>query len=144
MAFFARYLATLQKAGVDILKSLELATQSINNLVLQKQISKSRDDVEAGSLLSRTLKGNRFIPNMVIRMISIGEAAGTLPKQLEFVAQYYDEELERKISVALAMLEPILIILMAGIGLALVLAVLLPMYGMMDQIFGAYSGNVTM
>lgn len=138
MAFFARYLSMLQSAGVDILRSLELAIQSINNLVLQKILKVSRDRVEGGTPLSSTLKENRFIPNMVVRMISVGEAAGTLPEQLEFVADYYDEGLERKIAFALALMEPILIVLLAGVAMALVMAVLLPAYNILNQVFGGY------
>ena len=138
MAFFARYLATLQKAGVDILKSLDLANHAISNLVLRKQLRKSKADVESGAMLSDTLKGSRYFPNMVIRMISIGEVSGTLPEQLDYVAEHYDEVLERKIAVALTMLEPILIVLMAAFGFALIMAVLMPMYDMIDTVFSGY------
>ncbi len=139
MAFFARYLATLQKAGVDILRSLELATQSINNLVLQKIMINCSQDVQEGQHLSESLKTrNKIIPNMVIRMINIGELSGTLPEQLEFVAAYYDEALERRIAIFLALMEPILIVLLAGIGLALIMAILMPMYEFMGAIFSNY------
>ncbi len=139
MAFFARYLATLQKAGVDILRSLELATQSINNLVLQKIMINCRQDVQEGQQLSEALKmKKKIIPNMVIRMISIGELSGTLPEQLEFVASYYDEALERRIGVFLALMEPILIVVLAGIGLALIMAILMPMYEFLGSIFSTY------
>jgi len=140
MAFFARYLATLQKAGVDILRSLELATQSINNLVLQKIMTNCRQDVLEGRQLSESLRmESKIIPNMVIRMISIGEVSGTLPEQLEFVASYYDEALERRIGIFLALLEPILIVLLAGMGLALIMAILMPMYEFMGQLFLNYN-----
>ncbi len=139
MAFFSRYLATLQKAGVDILRSLELAARAINNLVLEDIMDRSRKDVEQGMQLSDALKSNgRMIPNMVIRMISVGEAAGTLPEQLDFVASYYDEGLERRIAILLALMEPLLIILLAAVGLALVMAILLPMYEFLGQIFSNY------
>ena len=139
MAFFSRYLATLQKAGVDILRSLELATQSINNLVLQKIMMNCRQDVLGGKQLSESLRmESKIIPNMVIRMISIGEMSGTLPEQLEFVAGFYDEALERRIAIFLALLEPILIIVLAGIGLALIMAILMPMYEFIGQIFSNY------
>lgn len=139
MAFFARYLATLQKAGVDILRSLELATRSINNLVLQKVMTKCRQDVLEGKQFSDALRSNsRMVPNMVIRMIAVGEMSGTLPEQLDFVAGYYDEALERRIAIFLALMEPILIVLLAGMGLALVMAILMPMYEFLGQIFKNY------
>ncbi len=139
MAFFARYLATLQKAGVDILRSLELATRSINNLVLQKVMMKCRQEVLEGKQFSESLRNNsKIIPNMVIRMIAVGEMSGTLAEQLEFVAEYYDEVLERRIATFLALMEPILIVFLAGVGLALVMAILMPMYEFLGQIFSNY------
>ncbi len=136
MAFFARYLATLQKAGVDILRSLELATQSINNLALREVMVNCRQDVQEGKQLSEAFKlEKKIIPNMVIRMISIGELSGTLPEQLEFVAGYYDEVLERRIGIFLALMEPILIVVLAGIGLSLIMAILMPMYEFLGAIF---------
>lgn len=139
MAFFARYLSMLQNAGVDILKSLDLSIQSINNMVLQKLLGISRQRVEGGISLSSTLKENRFVPNMVVRMISVGEMAGTLPDQLEFVADYYDEGLERKIAFALALMEPILIVVLAGVAMALVMAVLMPAYDIVSSVLSDYS-----
>ena len=136
MAFFTRYLATLQHAGVDIIRSLELATRSINNLALQKIMDKCRQDVLGGEQLSEALRNNsKIIPNMVIRMIRIGEVSGSLPDQLEFVAGYYDEALERRIAIFLALMEPILIVILACIGLALIMAILMPMYDFLGQIF---------
>ena len=136
MAFFARYLATLQHAGVDILRSLELATRSINNLALQKTMNRCREDVLSGQQLSESLRSNsKIIPNMVIRMIHIGEMSGSLPEQLDFVAGYYDEALERRIEIFLALMEPILIVILACIGLALIMAILMPMYDFLGQIF---------
>lgn len=136
MAFFTRYLATLQHAGVDIIRSLELATRSINNLALQKVMNKCRLDVLGGEQLSSSLRSNsKIIPNMVIRMIRIGEVSGNLPDQLEFVAGYYDEALERRIAIFLALMEPILIVVLACIGLALIMAILMPMYDFLGQIF---------
>jgi type IV pilus assembly protein PilC len=139
MAFFARYLATLQKAGLDILRSMELSTQSINNLVLQKIMYNCSEDIQQGKHLSEALKTRkRIIPNMVIRMIAVGELSGSLPEQLEFVAGYYDEALDRRISIFLALMEPILIVILAGIGLALILAILMPMYEFLGAIFTNY------
>ena len=136
MAFFSRYLATLQNAGVDILRSLELANGSINNLALQKVMDNCRKDVIGGEQLSESLRKNgKIIPNMVIRMIRIGEMSGNLPEQLDFVAGYFDEALERRITIFLALMEPILIVFLACIGLALIMAILMPMYDFIGQMF---------
>lgn len=141
MATFARYLSMLQSAGIDIIRSLDLATQSINNLILERLLKRSRKRILEGNTLSSTLRGGAIIPNMVVRMIGVGEAAGTLPQQLEFVANYYDEGLERKIAVALAVLEPLMILVLAAMVLSLIAAMFQPMYGIFTDIFKMYGGG---
>ncbi len=141
MATFARYLAMLQSAGVDIVRSMELATQSTHNLVLERLLQHSRQRIMEGKALSETLRGGTLIPNMVVRMISVGETAGTLPEQLEFVADYYDEVLERRIAVALAVMEPLLILVLAGMTLSLIIALFQPMYGIFTDVFKMYGGT---
>lgn len=134
MAFFMRYLSMLVSAGMDILRSLELAIQSVNNLVIQKFLTASRQRVIEGELFSDSLRKIRFVPNMVTRMVGIGEESGNLPEQMEYIAEYYNEELERKIAVALALMEPILIFLLAAMALALVMGVLLPLYNLVSTL----------
>ncbi|RZB36054.1 MAG: type IV pilus assembly protein PilC [Desulfobacteraceae bacterium Eth-SRB2] len=141
MATFARYLSMLQSAGVDIIRSMDLATQSINNLILERLLKQSRQRIMEGNTLSATLRGGTLIPNMVVRMIGVGEAAGTLPEQLEFVANYYDEGLERKIDVALAVMEPMMIIILGALVLSMIIAMFQPMYGVFTDVFKLYGGG---
>ena len=124
----------LLSAGMDILRSLKLGAESVNNLVIQQFLEESRQRVIEGDLLSDSLRGSRFIPNMVTRMIAIGEESGNLPEQMEFVADHYNEELERRIDVALALMEPLLLFMLAGLALALVMGVLLPLYDLVSQL----------
>ena len=134
LAFFMRYLAMVLSAGMDILRGLQLATDSVNNLVLRKFLHEARERVIEGEFLSASLKKIRYIPNMVSRMIAIGEEAGNLPDQMSYVADYYNEELERRITLALALMEPILLFCLAGLALALVMGVLLPLYTLVSTL----------
>lgn len=134
VAFFMRYLSMLLSAGMNILRALELATESVNNLVIQRFLKASRDQVIEGGFLSESLRGVRYVPNMVTRMIAIGEQSGNLPEQMEYVADYYNEELERRIALALALMEPILLFALAGVALALVMGVLLPLYNLVSDL----------
>ena len=134
MAFFMRYLSMLISAGMDILRSLELAIQSVNNLVIQRLLTNARQSVIEGDLFSDALRKVRFVPHMVSRMIGIGEESGNLPDQMEYIADHYNEELERKITIALSLMEPILIFLLAAMALALVMGVLLPLYNLVSQL----------
>lgn len=141
MTFFLRYFAMLLIAGMDILRSLDLAIRSVNNSVIRKVLDASRQRVIEGELISDSLRGVRFVPHMVIRMIAIGEESGNLPEQMEYVANYYNEELERRIAAALAIMEPVLIMVLAGLALSLVMGVLLPIYNLVSQLSGAVGGG---
>ena len=134
LAFFMRYLSMLLAAGMDILRGLELSTESVNNLVIQRFLIRARERVIEGDFLSDSLRGVHYIPNMVTRMIAIGEQSGNLPEQMEYVADYYNEELERRIAMAVALMEPILLLVLAGIALALVMGVLLPLYNLVSSL----------
>jgi type IV pilus assembly protein PilC len=142
MATFARYLAMLQSAGINIIRSMELATQAVNNLVLERLLTHSRQRILEGITLSASLRGSgTFIPHMVVRMIGVGEAAGTLPEQLEFVANYYDEGLESKIDIALALMQPLIILILAAIVMSLIAAMFQPIYGVFTDIFKMYGSS---
>jgi type IV pilus assembly protein PilC len=141
MATFARYLSMLQAAGVQIIPSMELATQAVHNLVIERLLKHSLERIIEGNALSATLRGGSLIPHMVVRMIAVGETAGTLPEQLEFVANYYDEGLERKIAVAMAVMEPVMILILACMTLSLIIALFEPMYGIFTDVFKMYGGS---
>ena len=134
MTFFLRYLALMLTAGVDILRGLDLSARSVTNLVVQKELLGCRQRIIEGAMFSQSLRQIRFIPNTVIRMVAVGETSGNLPEQMDYLANVYNERLERVIGVALAMLEPILVFTMAGLALSLIMGVLLPLYNMISTL----------
>jgi type II secretory pathway component PulF len=134
MTFFLRYLALMLTAGVDILRGLDLSSYSVTNLVVRKELIGCRQRIIEGAMFSQALKQIRFIPNTVIRMVAVGESSGNLPEQMDYLANVYNERLERVISAALAMMEPLLVFVMAGLALSLVMGVLLPIYNMVSTL----------
>ena len=134
MTFFLRYLALMLSAGIDILRGLDLSAYSVTNTVVQKELLGCRQRIVDGAMFSQSLKQIRFIPNTVIRMVAVGESSGNLPEQMDYLANVYNERLERVIASALAMLEPILVFTMAGLALSLVMGVLLPLYNMVSTL----------
>ena len=134
MAFFMRYMAMLLGAGINTLRAMELGIKSINNLVLQGILSECLMELTAGSMLSETFRKRKIIPNMVTRMIAVGEEAGNMSGQMEYIADQYDENLTRRISWALAIMEPVLIFLLAGLALALIMGILLPIYDLVTEL----------
>ena len=133
LTFFMRYMAMLLNAGIDILRGMDLGIQSVTNLMLRKKLIACRQEITEGSQLSDAFKLSRIIPNMVIRMVAVGEESGNLPGQMELVADHYNEELSHRMGVALTMLGPILVFLIAVIVLALIMGILLPLYDLVSQ-----------
>lgn len=134
MAFFMRYMALISNAGIDLIRGIKMSLLSINNIVFQETMERARQKIIEGSLFSDALRESRYVPRMTIRMIAVGEESGTLPEQMNLVAEYYSEDLERKIATALAMLEPLLLFAMGGLALALVMGILLPLYNLVSEL----------
>jgi type II secretory pathway component PulF len=134
MAFFMRYMSMLLGAGINTLRGMELAIQSMNNLVLREVMSGCHSEITAGSMLSDAFRKRKIIPRMVTRMISVGEESGNVSKQMEYVADQYEEDLSRRISWALTIMEPVLIFILAGLALALIMGILLPIYDLVTEL----------
>lgn len=142
LAFFMRYFSMLLAGGMNILRAMELSTDSINNLVIKRLMVNAREMVSEGTLLSDSLRPVRYFPHMVLRMVTVGEHSGDLPGQMEYIADYYNEVLQRRVSFALSLLEPVILIMLAAIALALVMSVLLPLYNLVSAVSnGAGSGG---
>ncbi len=134
MAFFMRYMSMLLGAGINTLRGMELAIKSMNNLVLRRIMSGCHSEITAGSMLSDAFRKRKIIPRMVTRMVAVGEESGNVSKQMEYVADQYEEDLTRRISWALAIMEPVLIFILAGLALALIMGILLPIYDLVNEL----------
>ncbi len=130
MAKFARVFGTLQAGGVSILDILSVSSRVVDNVVISSIILGLRDSVQEGTGLAAPLKQSGLIPPLVIQMISAGEESGSLDEMLEKVADYYDEEVDHAVKNLSSMIEPILLLFMAGLVLFLALAIFMPMWDM--------------
>ncbi|MFQ5482112.1 MAG: type II secretion system F family protein [Nitrospinaceae bacterium] len=130
MARFTRVFGNLQKAGVPILDSLQVASRVVDNVVIAEVILGLRENVQEGLGLAAPLKNSGWVPSLVIQMVAAGEESGALDEMLLRVADYYDQEVERSVAALSSMIEPILIVFMAALVLFLALAIFLPMWDM--------------
>jgi len=130
MAKFARVFSTLQAGGVSILEILTVSAKVVDNVVISSIIRGLRDSVQEGLGLAVPLKQSGLIPPMVIQMIAAGEESGTLDEMLEKVADFYDQEVDHAVKNLSSMIEPILLLFMAGLVLFLALAIFMPMWDM--------------
>lgn len=124
---FSVTLATLLKSGVPVLEALVIVKKIVGNAVVEKVLQKVHQNILEGTDISSPLKKSGVFPPAVGYMIAVGEQSGELEDILETIANAYDEEIEIATSKMTALLEPMLILIMAVVVAFIVLSILLPM-----------------
>lgn len=132
IARFTRTLGTLLASGVPMLTAMDIVRNIITNGVMRQAIETTRDAVKEGSSMSETLKRTGEFPPLVIHMLSVGEKTGELEKMMEKVADDYDRQIDTTVSTLTALLEPLMIVVMAGAVAFIVLSVMMPMLQLSD------------
>lgn len=125
-ASFARTLAITTGSGVPILRALETSRDTLSNVAMREQVEEATASVREGVSLARALSAHKHFPPMLIHMIRAGEVTGELPAMLERASNTQEQDLERRALTIASLLEPILILAMGVVVLAIVLAVLMP------------------
>ncbi|MCC2681492.1 MAG: ral secretion pathway protein [Nitrosospira multiformis] len=123
---FASTLSILVGGGVPLLKALSSGARVMSNMVMRKAIENTIEQVREGASLSRALRETRVFPPLLVHLVASGEMSGKLKEMLERAAQLEAQALERRLSVFLTLLEPVMILVMGGVVLMIVLAILLP------------------
>lgn len=136
VARFARTLATLLTSGVPVLASLDIVRTIVNNVVLAKAIDDAKVAVREGESLALPLQKSGLFPPMMTHMIAIGEKTGQLEGMLKNVADAYDAEVDSRVTMLTAVMEPVMIVGMGFMVAFLVFAILMPMLKMNEVITG--------
>ncbi len=127
-ANFARTLSNLLINGVPVLRALDIVKNTANNAVLEREIGLLKNRVTDGSSLSRPLAESGVFPEVFTDMLSVGEEAGEVPRSLAQIARRYDQELTRNIKLLTTVLEPLLMVLIAGAVAFVAISMLLPVF----------------
>lgn len=133
MARFARTGQTLMATGVPMLEMLRISSHAVNNLPVSDAIMRAADKVKGGKSLSSALKNETVILSLVPQMISIGEQSGGIDKMMGKAATYYENELDNTVRSISTAIEPILMVVLAVVAGIMVLAILLPVYGLIGN-----------
>jgi type IV pilus assembly protein PilC len=134
MARFARSLATLVAAGVDIIKAIEITAQTSGNWVVERALMEARQKVHEGAPVSQPLVESPVFPPMVSQMIKVGEETGELDTMLGKIADFYEEEVDAAIATLTSIVEPVMMI---GVGVMvgiIVISMYLPMFKMLSLV----------
>jgi len=130
IAMFCKTMSTLLAAGVSVLEVFDILATMTKNDIIKDAIVRSREHIVQGSNVSLGLATAGFLPNMVVKMIQVGEESGSLPQVLERTSDYYERKVDATISTVLGLLEPIMIVTVGGIVLVVILALYLPIFSM--------------
>jgi len=125
-ARLARSLAILTSSGVALLEALQVATETVGNRRIRLAMEQVRQQVQGGTSLHRALDACQQFPPLLVNMVGSGEASGTLADMLERVADDQERGFARQVDTAMALFEPLMILVMGAVVLFIVLAVLLP------------------
>ena len=135
-SLLARTLSTMISSGVPLTEALEITSKTMPNVIYRDAMRDAREEVIAGGALSTAIERSSLFPPMVYNMIRIGEEAGSTEEMLEKLADYYDEEVEQAVQAMMAAMEPMIILIMAGIVGILIAAVMGPiltLYSSLDN-----------
>ena len=134
MSRFARISQILLSTGVAVLDTMHIAGESTANVVVQTNIDKAAEKVQAGRTMSESLKDQEYVLPLVYQMAAIGEQSGKMDEMLGKAAQVFEDELDEKIATISAMIEPLMMIMLAIVAGLLVGGVLFPIYSLVNSI----------
>ena len=120
--------------GVPMLDSIQIAIDATSNVVVEEEYSKSLDVIKGGKPLSEALRDRNYMLPLVYQMASIGEESGKIDEMLGKAASVYETELDEQINNISTMIEPILMVIMAGLIGVVVGGTLLPIYSLVNTV----------
>lgn len=135
LARFSLVMSTLLRSGIPITNALEVTSQVLGNMYYQKAILKSLDEVQRGMAISDTLSDYpKIFSKLTTRMLNVGEKAGKLEEVLEYLTEFYELEVETTMRNLSTILEPVLLLLIGAIALAMAFGILIPIYDFISAI----------
>lgn len=125
---WARTLGMLHGGGVTLLKALETSREVMDNVVFEEEMKSVEKSVEKGQSLSLALSRLSFMPPLLIQMVETGQQSGELEKMMNVVANFYEKEMDRRLSIFFQLLEPLLILILGVVVGFVVVSILLPIF----------------
>lgn len=129
-AQMARTLSTLLSSGVPLIEAVDIVSETMTNIWFKEALKDAVQQIMVGAPMSQPLEACGLFPPMVYHMIRIGEEAGSTEEMLDRLAEYYEEEVELAVQSLMAAMEPMIIIVLAGVVGFLIGAVMAPMLTM--------------
>lgn len=131
---FAHTMSTLLAAGMPILQSIEVSGRTMTNRCMSEEVLDTLPGVESGRTFGECLSYSRELPEMLVQMAAVGESTGSMEDTLSVLAEYYDNETDVRVQRAISLLNPAIIVLLAGFVAIILFAVYLPLFSMYGSI----------
>jgi type IV pilus assembly protein PilC len=134
VAQISRLLSTLLQGGIPLLQSLETAGESLGSKMMQNAIQQSRASVREGQALSKAMAQTGVFPSLAIEMVHVGESTGALPAMLNSVAEFFEEDVNTRMTAVLSLIEPAIMIFMGMFVAFVLIALYLPIFTLAERI----------
>jgi len=125
---FTQSLGTLLSGGTPMVPAIEIASQSVTNQMISSKVAGIVQNVREGEPLWRSLESTGVISDLAVEMIKVGESTGALTEMLANVSEFYDEEIESRLSRLVAAIEPVILVFMGLVIATLLYAFYLPLF----------------
>ncbi|MBA2173442.1 type II secretion system F family protein [Halobacillus locisalis] len=134
LARMTRTLSSLFNSSVPVLEAVQITERIVENKVIEEELQKARESLESGESMAKPLTEHWAFPSMVTQMISVGEKTGALDQMLNKAADFYEREIDHATDRIKALIEPIMIVILALIVGAIVMAIAVPMFSIFENI----------
>lgn len=134
VAQFSRVLSTLLTGGIPLMQGLETAADSLGTPLLRKTLEKASRMVREGQTLSSSLSSTGVFPGLAVDMVEVGESTGALPAMLTSVAEFYEDDVNTRMTAVLSLIEPAIMIFMGMFVAFVLIALYLPIFSLADTI----------
>ena len=134
VARFCRVFGTLTRSGVPILQCLDIVQDTIPNMVIANAVGDAKAAILEGGMLSVAIGNRKVFPSMAIQMMMIGEETGELDAMMMKVADFYEDEVEQAVKALTSVIEPLMMVGIAGMVGTILLSMYLPMFSIFDQL----------
>jgi type IV pilus assembly protein PilC len=128
VASFSRMLSTLLQGGLPLVPAMETAGSSMSSRRILKGVNRASIRVREGQGLAGSLEEQHIFPELAVEMIEVGESTGALPAMLNSVAEFYEEDVQTALGAAMALIEPLILIIMAVFVGGVLISLYLPIF----------------
>jgi len=128
VANFSRILSTLLQGGLPLVPAMQTAGASMSSRQILNGILNATERVKEGQSLAKSLETEKIFPDLAVEMLEVGESTGALPAMLSSVAEFYEEDVQTALGAAMALIEPMILIVMAVFVGGILISLYLPIF----------------